>query len=129
MIHRFKFSLLLVAGLLLSACASTDLAINTAQTQAAGNDRYTTLAAGALANDADPTSGLESVSPADLANTPDSVRLLLSKLLDAIQANRLAAHSVVFQLGAGPDPAGLDLTPVTLPEVADPNNDSLLDEE
>ena len=121
---RYAAALLLV--LLFSGCAVTSEAIETAQTQAAGNDRYTTLVVAALANGTDlERDGIAPVSTDELVKTPVAVRGLIGRLLEALHANRFAAHSLVFQLDAGPDPEGLGLRAVELPAVPDEDDDVL----
>lgn len=121
---------LLVAVLLFLCpvgCKVTDKAIDTAKTAAAGNDRYTTLAAKALAGEASmATDGVAAISRQDLAETPQSVKVLLSRLLESLATNRFAWHSVLFQLDEGQDPATLGLEPVELPGDA---NDDLLEDD
>jgi hypothetical protein len=117
---------LALALCLFSGCAVTDAAIRTAEVGAAGNDRYAELATKALAGEANmATDGLMPVSPEDLSATPDSVKVLVSKLLGGLHANRVAFHSITFQLNAGPDPETLGLKPVAIPSLSD---DDLLED-
>lgn len=101
-------------------CRVTDAAIATIETQAAGNDRYTVLAQKALDGKSDlATDGVEPLGKNDLDKTPAPVLGLLQRLLESLHVNRKAAHSALFQLNEGPDPAGLDLQPIQLPKSED----------
>lgn len=103
--------------LALAGCRVTDKAINTAQAAAASNDRYTTLTLKAFAGESSlAIDGIAPVSSTDLAETPAPVQGLISRLLEALHANRFASHGILFQLNEGPDPKTLKLTPVQLPE-------------
>lgn len=128
MTRRPVFLIALFVTLLCGCAATVDVATETAKTQAAGNDRYHQLASEALAGTVDPTTGLLPVSKEDLAQAPASVRRLVEALLGSLHANRVAAHSVVFQLGAGPDPRTLNLDLITLPRLEDSANDGLLED-
>lgn len=109
--------LVLLVAFFLSGCAVTDEAIKTATVAAAGNDRYTVIVAKAF--DGTATTRADGVAPITskhLADTPPQVRLLIRRLLDALHVNRVVSHSLKFQLDAGPDPKGLRLRPVALPD-------------
>ena len=121
---RAVMHVLVLALVLCSGCAVTDKAAGTAQVAAAGNDRYLMLAGQALDGSVDPEMGLLPISPDQLAATPKPVRLLVERLLDAVNTNRHAFYSISFQLNKGPDPDTLGLTPVELPG----ENDDLLED-
>ena len=110
------FLFALAATLLIGGCAVPDAARTTAETAAAGNDRYTTLASMAFDGSATIAEhGIAPVSSEDLAATPEPVQVLLDRLLNSLHVNRLAWHSLLFQLDLGPDPETLGLTPLALP--------------
>lgn len=125
-----RFVLLALVTLSLSACCASlpEKAIDTVKSQAAGNDRYTELVTLALAGEADfEEHGIASVSHDDVASTPAPVRVLIQRLLDALHTNRFAAHSALFQLDLGSDPAGL-FEPIEFPGPPD-ESDGLLEDE
>lgn len=106
--------LLVVLVLALSGCCVADKALETAEAAAAGSERYTLLASQALAGTIGANMGLEPVSPEDLKKAPPNVRLLISRLFEALHSNRFAWHSLLFQLNKGPDPATLKLEVIEL---------------
>lgn len=106
---------LLILALLVTGCVALDAAVNTSKAGAAGNDRLLQLTNEALDGTVDFSAGLAPITSEDVAETPDSVALLVSSLLKALHANRFAFHSIVFQLDAGPDPNELSLVPATWP--------------
>lgn len=120
----------LLAFLLLASvgCAATEAAIKTAESMAVGGERYYDLATSSFAGGTSlEVEGIASVSTADLAKTPASVRGMLGLLLESLHANRVGANSILFQLDGGPDPATLDLKPVAMPAVKGENADLLGD--
>lgn len=117
--HAFLFILIVwgLISLITPGCCVTQAAIDTAKTAAAGSDRYTTLTSQVLDGSASVENG-PVVTKEDLQATPESVRVLLGRLLMALHTTRYALHSVLFQANAGDDPAGMNLQPITLPELA-----------
>jgi len=130
MTRRLTLPVLLALVILLAGCScAKDAAMNTAEVAAAGNDRYYTLATAILDGSVDAENG-PAVTEADLTATPASVREFVVKLLTALHVNRVAWHSMLFQLDLGPDPDSLELLPVVLPEQEKPTdeNDELLED-
>lgn len=117
--NRLALALVLVVVLVSSAgCRVTDAAIATEKAVADGNDRYHDLAQQAFDGTIGPDLGLAPVTTAEFLASPRSMQILVHRLLDSLHANRFAAHSVLFQLDEGPDPATLNLQPVQAPPIA-----------
>jgi hypothetical protein len=112
---------LFLCTLLLSGCASLpQKAAETAEVGAAGNERYLVLTQKAFSGDAVfEKDGLEPITSDEWKATPNSVRVLVSRLLNGLGTNRFAFYSIAFQLDEGPDPETLGLRPVEVPEVED----------
>jgi hypothetical protein len=117
--NRLALLLTLPLALAFAGCRVTDAAIDTAKTAAAGNDRYTDLASQAFAGTVDPSLGISPVTSEEFLGSPKSVQVLVQRLLESMHVNRVAWHSVVFQLDEGPDPATMNLQPVSAPAASD----------
>lgn len=110
-----RLALLVALSLTIAGCCVTDAAIDTASTAAAGNDRYTDLAQQAFACTIDPSMGLAPVTTQEFMQSPQSVQVLVKRLLQSLHVNRVAWHSILFQLNEGPDPSTMNLQPVAPP--------------
>ena len=110
-------ALLLALALLFSGCAVIEKAASTAKVAAVGNERYLELAQKALDGTAEPDTGVLPISKEAWANSPKPVRLLVERLVEALEGNRYAFYSIAFQLDRlSTDPNLLNLPKTKMPE-------------
>lgn len=107
------FRAALLSLVLISAagcCCPSAATIKHIDTEAAAHDGAARLVEQTLAGQLTGAAAVDNVTPAQLQQTPDTVRRLLRRVISLQYKSRLSWHTLRFTMGDGPDPATLNLS-------------------